>query len=320
MEYVPILSVPQKTRALISIGTNSTRLLILRGDAVQTARSLGTRLGTKLDENHVLDADARGRTLGAVGEYTALVREAGATLDIVATSALRRAGDASAFIADVRRMTGVELRVLSGDEEATFSFLGATQGLKLEAAPGDVGVLDVGGGSTELAVGRGATVTKTISLEIGAVRLSERVPALLGERALDADERAAVLAEASAIADAVLAPLAAFRGVARLVAVGGTMFTAAAMLAQNPERDGVIVTSGDRRGLIDALLSRDLGGRKKIRHIRPQRADILPAGLIVADRACRFIGRAIAVVSHSDLLLGYATSPAYRALAPAGRR
>jgi exopolyphosphatase/guanosine-5'-triphosphate,3'-diphosphate pyrophosphatase len=316
---VPTLSV-RETRALISIGTNSTRLLVLRGDQVQTARSLGTRLGTKLDEMHVLDPDARGRTLGAVGEYTAIVREAGATLDVVATSALRRADDATTFIADVRRTTGVELRVLSGDEEATFSFLGATQGLKLDAALGDVGVLDVGGGSTELAVGSGATVAKTISLEIGAVRLGERVPALLGGHALDAGERAAAVAEASALADAVLAPLAAFRGVARLIAVGGTMFTAAAMLAQNPERDGVIVTGGDRRGLIDALLSRDLAGRKKIRHIRPQRADILPAGLIVADRACRFIGRSIAIVSHSDLLLGYATSTAYRALAPAGRR
>jgi exopolyphosphatase/guanosine-5'-triphosphate,3'-diphosphate pyrophosphatase len=306
-------------RAVISIGTNSTRLLIMHGGDVHTARSLGTRLGTNLDSTGVLDADARARTLGAIGEYTAIVREARATLDVLATSAMRRAADAGAFIDDVRRATGVELRVLSGDEEATFSFLGATQGLDLQGT-GEVGVLDVGGGSTELAVGRAGEVAKTISLEIGAVRLSERVPALLGERALDPSERAVVVGEASALADAVLEPLAAFSGLARLVAVGGTMFTAAAILAQNPERDGVLVTAGDRKNLIDLLLASDLAGRKKIRHIRPQRADILPAGLIVVDRACRFVGRSIAVVSHSDLLLGYLTSPAYRALEPAGRR
>jgi len=306
-------------RAVISIGTNSTRLLVMRGDEVHTARSLGTRLGTNLDAAGTLDADARARTLGAIGEYTALVREAGATLDVLATSAVRRATDAGEFIADVRRTTGVEMRVLSGDEEATFSFLGATQGLQVPASA-EVGVLDVGGGSTELAVGRGGTVTKTISLEIGAVRLSERVPALLGGRALEPEEIAAVVAQASAIADAILEPLGGFRGAARLVAVGGTMFTAAAMLAQNPDRDGVIVTRGDRRNLIEALLARDVAGRKKIRFIRPQRADILPAGLIVVERACRFIGHSIVVVSHSDLLLGYLTSPAYRALAPAGRR
>ncbi len=314
-----LTSSSQDLRAVISIGTNSTRLLILRGDEVHTARSLGTRLGTNLDATGILDADARARTLGAVGEYTALVREARATLDVLATSAMRRAGDADAFIGDVRRATGVDMRVLTGDEEAAFSFLGATQGLDLQQA-GDVGVLDVGGGSTELAIGRGGEVTKTISLEIGAVRLSERVPALLGERELDANERAAVVAQARAIADAVLEPLGAYRGVARLVAVGGTMYTAAAVLAQNPDRDGVIVTAGDRRNLIEMLLSRDLAARKKIRHIRPQRADILPAGLIVVDCACRLIGRSITVVSHSDLLLGYLTSPAYRALEPAGRR
>jgi len=315
---VPTFSSPD-LRAVISIGTNSTRLLVMRGSEVHTARSLGTRLGTNLDAAGTLDADARARTLGVIHEYTALVRDGQATLDVLATSAMRRAADADAFVEDVRRATGVEMRVLSGDEEAAFSFLGATRGLNL-AETGEVGVLDVGGGSTELAVGRGGEVTRTISLEIGAVRLSERVPALLGERALEESERAAVVARASALADAVLEPLGAFRGVSRLVAVGGTMFTAAAMLAQNPDRDGVIVTGGDRRNLIDMLLQRDLAGRKKIRHIRPQRADILPAGLIVVDRACRFIGRSITVVSHSDLLLGYLTSTAYRALAPAGRR
>jgi exopolyphosphatase/guanosine-5'-triphosphate,3'-diphosphate pyrophosphatase len=305
-------------RAVISIGTNSTRLLVLRGEEVATARSLGTRLGTKLDTRGTLDADARARTLGAVGEYAAIVRDAGATLDVVATSALRRADDAAAFGDDVRRLTGVDVRILSGDEEATFSFLGATHGRAPEGA-GEFGVLDVGGGSTELAVGRSGNVRKTISLEIGAVRMSERVPALLGARALDVSERAAVLAEANALADAILAPLAAFRGIARLIAVGGTMYTAAAMLAQNPDRDGVVVTAGDRRNLIDALLLRDLAGRKQLRHIRPQRADILPAGLIVTDRACRIIGKSIAVVSHNDLLLGYLTSPDYRGLEPAGR-
>jgi exopolyphosphatase/guanosine-5'-triphosphate,3'-diphosphate pyrophosphatase len=303
---------------VISIGTNSTRLLVMRGDEVHLARSLGTRLGTNLDTKGTLDADARARTLGAIGEYTALVREARASLDVLATSAMRRAADAGAFVDDVRHATGVDMRILSGDEEAAFSFLGATQGLHVQAT-GEVGVLDVGGGSTELAIGRAGAVAKTISLEIGAVRLSERVPALLGASGLDESERAAVVAQASAIADAVLEPLGAFRGVTRLIAVGGTMFTAAAMLAQNPDRDGVIVTAGDRRNLIDMLLSRDLAARKKIRYIRPQRADILPAGLIVVDRACRFIGRAITVVSHSDLLLGYLRSPEYRALVPAGR-
>ncbi len=305
---------PTNPRALISIGTNSTRLLVLRGASPPTVKSTGTRLGAGIDERGSLDPDARARTLVAIEGYVRIVRESGAALDVIATSALRRAEDADAFSVDVQTATGVAPRIITGDEEATYSYLGATQGLGIT---GEVGVLNVGGGSTELAVGRDSIVARTISLEIGAVRLSERFPDLLGARALNVAEREALCAQAGAFVDTILAPLAGFRGLPRLVTVGGTMFTAAGMLAQNPERDGVIVTPRDRRTLIDALLAADLAQRRAMRFIRPQRADILPGGLIVVDRACHLLGHGVVFVSHSDLLLGYMTSSAYRSNTPA---
>jgi exopolyphosphatase/guanosine-5'-triphosphate,3'-diphosphate pyrophosphatase len=301
-----------RARGLISIGTNSTRLLVLRGDRVIAAQSTGTRLGAGLDVSPTLDPQARERTLGVIADYVAAIARSDATIDVIATSALRRASDAPAFSAAVQTLTNVEPRVLSGDEEATYSFLGATYGI---ISAQRVGVLDVGGGSTELAVGNAAHVERTLSLEIGAVRLSERYPALLGARALGHADRESLARTAREDARTVLAPLAALRGFERLLAVGGTVFTASAMIANDEtQRDGAGFSRAQRAELIDALLARNLAQRRTMAHIRPQRADILPAGLIVVDEACAQLGIDTLYVSYADLLAGYLRSPAYRAI------
>ncbi len=294
---------------MISIGTNSTRLLILDGERVIDAQSVGTRLGSGLGSDGTLDPAARERTLAAIRDYAGVLRARHATVDVIATSALRRANDAPAFARDVAAITGIEPRVVSGDEEAAYSFAGATWGVPVA---GRVGVLDVGGGSTELAVGTVASVERTISLEIGAVRLSERHPELLGARPIDRSSRVTLVARARADADAILAPLAGFAPFDALLAVGGTVFTAAAMLARDPARDGVTISREQRCRLVDDLLARDLQARRAMAHIRPQRADILPAGLIIVDAACERLRIDALQVSHADLLAGYVRSPAYR--------
>jgi exopolyphosphatase/guanosine-5'-triphosphate,3'-diphosphate pyrophosphatase len=304
-------------RALFSIGTNSTRLLLLNGDERIAAESRGTRIGMGIGETGTLDSAARERTLAAIDDYVAIARACTVTaVDSIATSALRRARDGERFAAAVRERVGIAPRVLTGVEEATYSFLGATA---LRESDDAIAVLDVGGGSTELAIdvpaqarARGA-VARTLSVEIGAVRLSERHPALLGARALGAVERRALEEEARADAATVLRPLAANGGFAELIAVGGTVFTAAAMVAGGV-RDGATMTHADCLRLTGDLLGRDLGARKAMPHIRPQRADILPAGLIVVDEACRMLGVDAFTVSEADLLLGYMTSPAFRAV------
>jgi exopolyphosphatase/guanosine-5'-triphosphate,3'-diphosphate pyrophosphatase len=155
-------------------------------------------------------------------------------------------------------------------------------------------------------------VARTLSVEIGAVRLSERHPFLLGQRALGNAERRGLEQEARVDAQTVLGPIAGMRDFTELIAVGGTVFTASAMIAGGM-RDGATMTRTDCLRLIDELLARDLDDRKLMPHIRPQRADILPAGLIVVDEACRLLGVDRFTVSEADLLRGYLTSPAYRA-------
>ena len=310
-------------RALFSIGTNSTRLLVLDGDERCAAESRGTRIGTAIGVTGTIDVKARERTLAALDDYVDIARGCGVTVaDAIATSALRRANDAGAFAAAVAERIGIAPRVLSGDEEATFSFLGATRSRETGGA---VAVLDVGGGSSELALAvpaharRAGAVARTMSVEIGAVRLSERHRELLGARALDDAKRRAVEAEARVDAAALLAPFGAVRGCTELIAVGGTVFTAAAMLAGG-EPDGATLTHEDLRGLIADLLARDLEARKAMPHIRPQRADILPAGLIVVDEACRLLDVERFTVSEADLLLGYLTSAQFRAAPLPSRR
>lgn len=296
-------------RGLISIGTNSTRLLILDGEIVVTAQSVGTRLGRGLDAGGKLDPQARERTLETIRSYMADVEKHAAAIDVIATSALRRTDDAAAFSDDVEAIVGAVPRIISGDAEAAYSFAGATWGTR---TTGRAGVLDVGGGSTELAVGTRAAIERTISLEIGAVRLSEKFPALLGERGLDRSVRSALVARAREACDAVLAPLALFEPFADLLAVGGTVFTAAAMLCGDPYRDGVRIDRAARRSIIDDLLARNLEARRAMANIRPQRADILPAGLVIVDTACDRLGIDALRVSHADLLAGYLHSPEYR--------
>jgi exopolyphosphatase/guanosine-5'-triphosphate,3'-diphosphate pyrophosphatase len=301
-------------RALISIGTNSTRLLVLDGSETLSAESRGTRLGAGLQHTGRLDPAARERTLEAIAEYVDRVREHRASIACIATSAMRRAADGAGFTADVQTLTGTAPHILSGDEEATYSFLGATQTASGEQP---VAVLDVGGGSTELAIDVPAvararrSVAYTCSVEVGAVRLAERHPALLGARALDAAEAAEFLVAVRADAAAVLAPFGTAPRPHALIVVGGSAFTAAAMIAQAPLRDGVVMHEHERRALLETLLERDLDARKALAFIRPQRADILPAGIAIIDEACRLLGVPDATVSVDDLLAGYLGSQAY---------
>jgi exopolyphosphatase / guanosine-5'-triphosphate,3'-diphosphate pyrophosphatase len=303
-------------RALVSIGTNSTRLLIVDGDRTHTAESRGTRLGTGIAERGALDPAARERTLAAIADYMTIVRGAGASVDCIATSVMRRADDGADFARAVEDLVGVAPVILSGEEEATFSFLGAT---RQSAAAAPVGVLDVGGGSSELAVDVPSraralgTVAQTLSIEIGAVRLSERYPALMGAAALDSAARAALVSTAEADARSVLAPMASLGPIDHLIVVGGTAFTAAAMIAQAPLRAGVTIDAAGRSALLDQLLGRDLHARRALPFIRPQRADILPAGIIAIDVVCRLLGVDAVTVSDDDLLAGYLYSDRYRA-------
>jgi exopolyphosphatase/guanosine-5'-triphosphate,3'-diphosphate pyrophosphatase len=294
-------------RAIISLGTNTVRLLIVQhtqdGKLTQLEhRAIGTRLGEGLIERGTLAEAAMERTLSAVRSFVEPVRASGAALTCIATSAMRRAENAPAFAAQFTEITGAPLRVIEGEEEAASSFRGATYDDTGDSRR--IAVLDIGGGSTECAVGRNGRLEQSVSLEIGTVRLTERFPELAGgaasAQARNAAQRAHVLTSRMA------APLAGFGPVDELRAVAGTPATIGAIVvASDVEKVRGLVLSRDSVAAVrDRLLDADLAERRKIPGMLAQRADVLAAGCIILLEAMEYLGCSGARVETNDLLLG----------------
>jgi exopolyphosphatase/guanosine-5'-triphosphate,3'-diphosphate pyrophosphatase len=173
--------------AAIDIGTNSVLLLIAERDLDGRLRAVVdrariTRLGQDVDRTRALAPEAIERTLSCLGEYAEEIKRSGVDrLDVVGTSAMRDARGGEHFAERAAALLGKKPRTISGDEEATLTFLGALEGLPLfgdATVSPEVMVFDVGGGSTEFVRGsvrdRGASLALRTSLNFGSVRLYER--------------------------------------------------------------------------------------------------------------------------------------------------
>ncbi len=295
-----------KRYAIISIGTNSTRVALADVASpiphVELARSIGTRIGEGLRESGALGEAPMQRTLDAVASHLRAVRGHYVKLFAIATSALRRATNGEAFTARVEALLGVPVHILSGDEEAAASYRGAITvfgPLHNE----ELGVVDVGGGSSEYATGNGPLPGHTVSCEIGAVRLTETLPLLCGDDGvvdLDTIENARELARKA------LAPIAALPKVGHIAFVGGSATTVASMIrGKRTKFDEYELSRSDLQRALVRLCALPLKDRKALAGMKPQRADILPAGIIVLETVLDLIGHDRATATTADLLLGY---------------
>lgn len=294
-----------KRYAILSIGTNSTRALLADvapdNPRVELARSIGTRLGEGLGERGRLSDEPMQRTVDAVTQLMRALRGHYVRLFAVGTSALRRAENGDEFGNRVAELLGVSLRVLTGEEEAKASYRGALTAFGTLRGE-RVGVIDVGGGSTEYAVGNSLAPESVVSCEIGAVRITEAMPELAGRDGAVAND---VVAKARAMAREALQPVTEHGVVERVAFVGGSATTTAAIvrgrvvpIASQP------LTRADLQRTLDRLLGMTLDERKKIVGMKAQRADILPGGIIVLDTALEMLGQERAVATTADLLLG----------------
>src|SRR5215218_10306025 len=222
--------------AVVDIGTNSTRLLIAdvnAGDAIEerVRETTVTRLGEGVEATGRLGDEPQRRVFAALERYAAEIRaqrcEASAA---VMTSAVRDAANGAAFSATVRERFGLEGRTLSGDEEAAFTYAGATAARPPDD-PTELVVIDIGGGSTELVCGARGELGFHVSTQVGVVRHTERH--LHGDPPSEAE-----LAELAADVDAGIAaavPAEVRARVQAAVAVAGTATSCAAIdLALDP--------------------------------------------------------------------------------------
>ena len=166
-------------RAVIDIGTNSVKLLVadVSGREIVPVEETAdqTRLGRGFYETHILQPDVIEATAKAVGEFAKQAHELGATtIRVFATSAARDAKNSQDLLTAVKQTSGLEIEIISGEEEADWAFRGVTSDPRLAREP--LLLLDVGGGSTEFILGQGEHKHFRQSFPLGAVRLMEMWP------------------------------------------------------------------------------------------------------------------------------------------------
>lgn len=297
-------------RAAVDVGTNSVRLLVVEADGTRVARELTiTRLGRGVDESGRLDDDALTGTLDTIARYRKQWEELGAQdVRIAATSAVRDAADRERFVSGVREVAGREPEILSGEEEARSAFRGATSALDV---PRPTAVLDVGGGSTEIIVGNGAgDYVASVSLQLGCVRLSER---LLPSDPPSKSELAAARAEIATQLDrgaATLAEQGAEPADCRaLVGVAGTVTTLAALHLDLDRYDherihATRLPSMAVQRLAEQLSSMPVSARKQLGPVERGREDVIVAGALILEGVLDRFGFSELVVSEADSLDG----------------
>ncbi|WP_329163285.1 Ppx/GppA family phosphatase [Streptomyces sp. NBC_01717] len=303
--------------AAIDCGTNSIRLLVAdadpaTGELTELDRRMEiVRLGQGVDRTGRLAPDALERTFAACRRYAAVIKDHGAEkLRFVATSASRDAENRDEFVRGVLEILGVEPEVISGDQEAEFSFEGATKELAgRDHLAKPYLVVDIGGGSTEFVVGDDRVLAAR-SVDIGCVRMTERHlvrdgvvtdPPTLGQiTAIRADIDAALdLAEESV-------PLTE---AATLVGLAGTVTTVAAIALGLQEYDSEAIHHSrisfeQVQEITGRLVTSTHAERAAIPAMHPGRVDVITSGALVLLAVMKRTGAREVVVSEHDILDG----------------
>ena len=297
--------------AAIDCGTNSIRLLIAEVSGAnfrEVTRDMEiVRLGQGVDKTGQFHPDAIARTLAAVDKYASEISRRGVErIRFCATSATRDATNRDLFIGGVKERLGIEPEVISGEEEAHLSFMGATKELLDSLAP--FLVVDIGGGSTEFVLGN-RSVTAARSVNIGCVRMTERH---FSSDPASANEIAAARADIqSAIATA--AEVVDIRAAKSLVAVAGTATTVAAAALSLPQYDRYSIhlsriSAAQTHEVSEMFLKMTRTERAALGYMHPGRVDVIGAGSLILDEIIKATGVKEFIASESDILDGIAWS------------
>jgi exopolyphosphatase/guanosine-5'-triphosphate,3'-diphosphate pyrophosphatase len=298
--------------AAIDCGTNSTRLLVADAGGHELVRLMRiTRLGQGVDRENRLAPEAITRSVDVLAEYRAAMDRHGVTrVRMVATSAVRDATNGAAFADAARATVGVAPEVLSGSEEGQLAYRGASA--DLSPFEGDTLVVDIGGGSTEITLGRAGTVS-SVSLQLGCVRLTERF--LHGDPVTPME----VAATQSAIADALdwgesqLPELRALAPERRMIGLAGTVSTLASLTLGLAEYDvdrlhHATITLDQIQEWCDRLAALSADDRRHLVGMVPGRHDVILGGALVLAAVATRSHCPEVVVSEKDILDGIVLS------------
>ena len=292
--------------AVIDAGTNSIKFHIgerERDGKWRTVvdRAEMTRLGEGLEQNGVIADAALERTVAAIADMIdEAKRHAVLATAAVGTAGLRIASNRDMVLAAIETRAGVRIDVISGDEEGRLAYVAATSGLGLSA--GSLVVFDTGGGSSQFTFGHDSSVDERFSVNVGAVRYTERYK-------LDSVVSAAVLNEAMAAIAADLSRIDGRPVPAALVAMGGAVTNLTAVRHALAKYDPTVVqgTVLDRAEIdrqIELYRSRDAEARRSIIGLQPKRAEVILAGACIIRTVMEKLGKDRLTVSDRGLRHG----------------
>ena len=288
-------------RAAIAIGSNSTRMLaaeVMKGMLLNPARGREeTRLFLGLDEAGNISPDKLEATAQAVARlYRDALGYGAETVDLFATSATRDAGNSADFAARIRELTGLELQIISGEEEARLAFMAVSEGKRRM-------VMDIGGGSTEWTIGEHNRVEWAVSMQLGASRLLKMQPINCPQ---DAEKALALCRE-------IMAPyarqLSALPPAPAMIGLGGSCTTAAAITmgreAHGEAVEGKTVTRQQAMEQLQMLSAMTIAERMSVPGLPPARAMHYPHGLCILITAMELCGFQELTISGKINIDGY---------------
>ena len=287
--------------AAVDIGTNTTNLLITDGTGRKLSRiATATRLGRGIDASGRFAPESVERTLTCLSEYRREIdRYAVGRVRCVATSASRLALDFPDFRSSARSILGHDVELIDGSEEGRLAFLGAIS--RIDAHPASQLVIDIGGGSTEIAVGESDDPVVR-SLEVGAVRLTEKY--FSSDPPLPEELVNAIADVQDLVADACREN-PEFGRSSRVIGCSGTILTIAAVEIGSPEvPDGFVLTRAAAEDVFRTLATEPLSDRVHNPGLEPLRADIIVAGCCVLVAILRTLEIDSITVSHGNILDG----------------
>lgn len=284
--------------ACIGIGSNAIRLLVAEWSqgrlCVIRRERRGTRLFAGLVDGALTRQSIRS-SVEAVAELAVLARRSGAQeIFVFATSAVRDASNGDEFTRLAQEASGTHIDIISGEQEAVLSYIGASCG-------GCCGVIDIGGGSTEFTIGQDDKTLGAVSLQMGAVRMNGQTPIGSREDYEQTVERCMHMIRRDA-QELVKLPRAE-----NWVGVGGTMTTIGAMHKSVPLFDpqlceGMKISKADVCAWGRRIARLPMADRRQIVGLMPHRADIIPSGIAILEAAMRVFGmEEMALSAHGNM-------------------
>lgn len=293
-------------RAVIDVGTNSIKCSIAEMNREGILfplmdKACIVRLGEGCSKTGRLSKEAMERNCKAIVEYVRMVKKRGVKeLSIVGTMALRTAENADEFLSMVQKESGIRMEILTGEEEAYYSYMAVYAGLP--GLEGRLLIFNTGGGSTEFIMGSGEEIDESFSLSLGAVSLSDIF--FLGDLIFKKN-----IEEASSFIQEILQYKRISKVQDVLVGMGGTVTTMGAVMKEMDTIDssiihGLVLTRLEVERQIDLYTEKGVEERKKIKGLHPRRADVILGGACIVREIMETYGAERLIISDWGLRHG----------------